>query len=208
MAIKYYPPLKAGEKPPVPGEGHRYVLFRPHGSKNLSAHIVMPDGHKEVIKTGFSEGSQAIVPASKRVFALYKERKIERPSDIRRRTGELSPYKKLRLARGLPVKGVPPLTEARDEDAPLESGPSPIEPSGSNGSSSIWATTLVRIENKFSQGFQRIMNLILLGVGADDPAEFREHVRAIVAEVALQGITPMGRIKKRRGPRGAYGPRS
>jgi hypothetical protein len=198
---KHYVPLKADEKVPVPGEGRRYVLFRPHGSKNLSASILMPDGYAEVLKTGYPEGRRATVAASARIRELYDERKIETPKQIRKRTGEVSEYiaRKQRIAAAAGDGGV-----SLTNGAPLPRGPSPIEqeekaPAGDNYE---WENSLVRIENKMAQSFNRIQMLFLLTLD-QDPYAFREHVRAIVLETTLAGVTPTGRIqRKRRSPGG------
>ncbi len=192
---KYYKPLAAGEEPPVPQGARRFLLFRPHGAKNLSASIKMPDGYTEILPTRVSEGAAATSIGSKRIHALYRERKIETPAQIRKKTGELSPYIRRKLDKGLPTNSA---TAAVGKEAPaLESGPAPI-----TENSDTWGASLARMENKQAQAFTRIQILCLMGFASDDadPISFRDQVRSIIVETTLQGVTPMGRIQRKRVP--------
>ncbi len=188
---KHYTPLKADEKPPAPPEGRRYVLFRPHGAKHLTANILMPDGYTETFKTGHAEGRPAVIETSKRVGELYRERKIESPAQLRARTGEVSEYMARKQRRDAEPNGAP----TRALTTPIQLPLAEVEPPAQDEE---WDMSLVRIENKMAQAFSRIQMLLLLGVGADDAETFRDHVRAIVVETTLAGVTPTGRIQRKR----------
>lgn len=187
--------MAEAKEPPAPPPGRVYVLYRTPGSKNFHANIVLPGGkYQEIFDTGATVRKSAICNTNGRVRRLYKAHQIESPQQYKERTGSRLTVAAIRraLAQGL----TPDESLAPDEG---EASPSNGAPQKEYGASidADWSRNLVRIESKFSIGFQRIMNLMLLGVGNDDPIEFREHVRAIVAEVSLSGLTPTGKLKRK-----------
>lgn len=188
------------KEPPIPPPGRIFVAFKPPGSKKFSAHIVLPNGHKEVFQTDSTDLHSANGITNGRVRELYKEHNMESPTEYKRRTGSRLSVSAIRVA--LAQGKVPDESAARDgkgraiEAAMEEEAAEEETVSASNGEA--WGTNIVRIENKLAMGYQRIMGLFLLGMD-NNPAEFREHVRAIVTEVTLSGLTPTGRFTKKRG---------
>lgn len=193
--------------PPPPPPGRVFVLFKPPGSKKFSAHILFPNGVSDVYETDSSDRSTANGLTNHRVKELQKEHGIESASQYKKRTGSQLSTSAIRVAL---AKGqIPDESNVRtrrivDDDGkrlngtPLAPGPSPISAEAQEEPSADWGQNLARIETKLAQGYQRIMALLLLGIDRD-PALFLEHVRAIVTEVTLHGLTPTGRLQKKRG---------
>jgi hypothetical protein len=183
------------KEPPAPPPGRVYVLFRGPHSKNFQANIVLPGGkYQEIFDTGATLRKSAICIANGRIRRLYREHRIESPQQYKERTGSRLSVAAIRRAL---AQGLTPDERLAPEEA--EASPSNGAPQKEERASvdANWGRNLVRIESKFSMGFQRIMNLMLLGVGNNDAVEFREHVRAIVAEVALSGMTPTGKLQRK-----------
>lgn len=190
-------------EPPVPPPGRIFQLFKPPGSKKFSANIVLPNGiHQEVFETGATERQSAGGITNGRVRELYKEFRIESPTQYRRRTGSKLSLSAIRVA--LAQGKVPDESAARNQrespqlelneteserDAEREPDPTPQR---------NWPHDRARIETKLAMGYNRILAMVLLRQD-DDPIVFREHVRAIVTEITLAGLTPTGMLQKKRG---------
>lgn len=192
--------------PPIPPPGRIFELFKPPGSKKFSANIVLPNGiHQEVFETDATERLSAGGITNGRVRELYKQYRIETPTEYRRRTGSQLSLSAIRQA--LAQGKVPDESAARNKSPQLELNGSPEEEvperEPEQAPQRNWPYNLGRIETKLAMGYNRILAMVLLRQD-EDPIEFREHVRAIVTEITLSGLTPTGMLQKKRGP---YKPR-
>ena len=200
--------------PKVPDEQRVFFVEKPPGSATFIARISIANGQvKEEWDTGQKTEKRAQVYARRYVRTLYKRHAIETPRAYQKRTG--STLSLWMIRKGFVNGTLDQLERSHGGDkvtvnrkgskAPIQFDDEDQEPDDpperqSNGrSGNDWMQSLVRIENKFAQAFTRILNVCLLGVGDDDPQTFRDHVRAIVTETTLSGITPTGRLQRKRG---------